>query len=126
MSQQGDLWPEQCLNVPVSSALHAKRYSEPLQQLVTDELTVIGSYDTSSSFFLTFTQLDLPLIGAPEAADFSTQYVVNTKFMNLPWLEGETLQEISICTSNKTISLLRIIKGNYSRQSCFVADFIVW
>ncbi len=77
-------------------------------------------------FFLTFIQLDLPLIGAPEAADFSTQCAVNAEFMNLLWLEGETAQEIFICTSNKTISQLKIIKGNYSRQSCLVADFIVW
>lgn len=62
----------------------------------------------------------------PAAADFSAQCAVNTKFMNPLWLEGETVQEIFICTSNKTISPLRIIKGNYSRQSCLVADFIVW
>lgn len=81
---------------------------------------------TLSSVFLTFIKLDLPLTEAPEAADFSTQCAVNTKFMNLPWLEGERVQEIFICTSNKTISSLRIIKGNYSRQSCLLADFIVW
>lgn len=68
-------------------------------------------------FLLTFTPPDLPLIGAPEAADISTQCAVNTKFMNPLWLEGETDQEIF--TSNKTISPLRIIKGNYSRLSLF-------
>lgn len=68
-------------------------------------------------FLLTFIPLDLPLIGAPEAEDFSTQCAVNTKFMNPPWLEGETAQEIF--TSNKTISPLRIIKGNYSGPSLF-------
>ena len=50
----------------------------------------------------------------PAAAHFSTQCAVNTKFMNLPWLEGES--EIFICTSNKTISFLRIIKGNYTAE----------
>lgn len=55
----------------------------------------------------------------PQAADFSTQCAVNTKFMNLPRLEGETVRGISICTSNKTISLLGIIKGNCGGQSCF-------
>ena len=47
----------------------------------------------NAPFFLTFTQLDLPLIGAPEAADFSTQCAVNTKFMNPLWLEGESAQK---------------------------------
>lgn len=111
--QQGDLWPHHRLNLLVCLKLHAGG-GERLQQVVTDAPPVIGWCYARSSFFLTFTQLDLPLIGAPEAADLSTQCAVNTKFMNPSWLEGEIGREMF--TANKTI---RIIKGNYRMQSLF-------
>lgn len=81
---------------------------------MTDEL--IGNWLMlhTELLFLTFIQLDFPLIGAPKAGDFSTHCAVNTKFMNPLWLEGAMVQ--GIFTSNKTI---RITKGSYIGQSLF-------
>lgn len=56
-------------------------------------------------FFPTFLQLDLPLIVALEAAGVGSHRVPLTPSLwNRCGCKGETVQEIFICSSNKTIS----------------------
>lgn len=127
-------WPltPKPLTFPQFAQNYMVRGGEPLQQVVTDELAVIGLNATHGApFFLTFIQLDLPLIGAPRRQTLAPNVLLtpslwiccgwkerpSKKYLFVPLIKQLALLELlKETTAGRVVWLLISLFGNGRRD----------